>query len=397
MKMTANRWGLVFLVVSVPFTLVMLNRRSAQRPAHVVRFATFNAALNRDAPGALLAELKGGRCEQAQKIAEIVQRSDVDVLLVCELDRDDAAASAQVLADEYFAVGQHGASAIQFGFVYAPPVNTGSPSGLDLDHDGETGGPGDAFGFGRFPGQYGMAVYSRYPILLDRVRTFQTLRWSAMPGALRPEGCSDTEWQALRLSSKNHVDVPIGVGPVDGGVVIHLLCSHPTPPVFDGPEDRNGKRNHDEVRFWAEYLTAGRDGWIVDDRGQRGGLGDGEQFVIMGDQNCDPYDGDGIKGTMQQLLAHPRVQDPEPRGAGGVPAGRQWYQANFKHESDSELDTYYDDGGKGPGNLRLDYVLPAKSLLVTGKAVFWPAPKQPFAELALASDHRLVWVEVRVD
>ena len=30
------------------------------------------------------------------------------------------------------------------------------------------------------------------------------------------------------------------------GKTVHFLTSHPTPPVFDGPEDRNGTRNGDE-------------------------------------------------------------------------------------------------------------------------------------------------------
>lgn len=397
MKLSANQWGLVFLLISVPLVWVVLHRRSAQPTAQVVRVATFNTAMIRAEPGAMLRELRGGECQQARKIAEIVQRAEIDVLLVCELDRDDAAASAQVLADEYFAVPQHGARAIRFEFVFAAPVNTGLPSGFDLDHDGATDGPGDCFGFGRFPGQYGMAVFSRYPILTPRVRTFQRLPWHDMPGVQRPDGYGDAQWAALRLSSKSHWDVPIGVGRVQGGKVVHLLCSHPTPPVFDGPEDRNGKRNHDEVRFWADYLTPGRDGWIVDDAGHAGGLAEGEPFVILGDQNCDPVDGDAVKGTMQQLLGHARVQDPEPRAQGGVVAGRSGSKANIGQEGDSELDTFCDAGKDGPGNLRLDYVLPARSLPVTAAAVFWPPPQAPFADLVDASDHRMVWVELRVD
>ena len=54
----------------------------------------------------------------------------------------------------------------------------------------------------------------------------------------------------FRLSSKSHWDVPIRIG----RETVHFLVSHPTPPVFDGPEDRNGTRNHDEIRFWADYV-----------------------------------------------------------------------------------------------------------------------------------------------
>ena len=141
----------------------------------VVRFATFNVAMNRDAQGKMLEELQSGTCEQAQRIAEIVQRCEVDVLLLCELDHDAAAESAKVFAEQYLAKSQRGLTPIQFEYRYCAPVNTGEPSGLDLDGDGKTDGPGDAWGFGRFPGQYGMVLLSRYPILVDEVRTFQTL------------------------------------------------------------------------------------------------------------------------------------------------------------------------------------------------------------------------------
>ncbi|MDQ3106173.1 MAG: GAF domain-containing protein, partial [Actinomycetota bacterium] len=56
---------------------------------------------------------------------------------------------------------------------------------------------------------------------------------------------SQAERDVLRLSSKSHWDVTLNIG----GTLVHALVSHPTPPVFDGTEDRNGKRNHDEIRF----------------------------------------------------------------------------------------------------------------------------------------------------
>ena len=49
-----------------------------------------------------------------------------------------------------------------------------------------------------------------------------------------------------------------------------LLVAHPTPPVFDGPEDRNGRRNFDEIPLLGDYVT-GRSGYIYDDDGGRGG------------------------------------------------------------------------------------------------------------------------------
>ena len=124
---------------------------------------------------------------------------------------------------------------------------------------------------------------SRFPIHRARVRTFRSFLWHDMPGALLPDDTSTdapADWYApdalavLRLSSKSHWDVPIDVE----GVTVHLLASHPTPPVFDGPEDRNGCRNHDEIRFWCDYIDATRSAYIYDDEGRRCGVGKDAPF-----------------------------------------------------------------------------------------------------------------------
>ena len=68
---------------------------------------------------------------------------------------------------------------------------------------------------------------------------------------------------------------------------------------------------------------------------------------------------------------------------------------NRGQAGDPALDTadWRDDGG--PGNLRVDYVLPSAGLAITGSGVFWPAPGAPLADAAVeASDHRLVWVDL---
>ena len=203
------------------------------------------------------------------------------------------------------------------------------------------GGPDDAFGFGFFPGQFGMAVYSMHPIVLDDVRTFQTFLWADMPGALLPDDPSTpdpADWfsaeeqGAVRLSSKSHWDLPIDIE----GRTVHFLVSHPTPPVFDGPEDRNGRRNHDEIRFWADYVTPGKtSAYIYDDAGQRGGLPPGARFVIAGDQNADPLDGDSVPGAAQLLLEHPRVNTSvTPASEGAVEATERQGGANLTHRGD---------------------------------------------------------------
>ena len=183
------------------------------------------------------------------------------------------------------------------------------------------------FGFGEFPGQYGMVVLSKYPIVTDEVRTFQNLLWIWMPDARLPDDPATElpgdwytaeELDAFRLSSKSHWDVPIDVD----GRIVHALVSHPTPPVFDGEEDRNGTRNADEIRLWAEYIAGESTDWIVDDAGVSGGLAADAEFVILGDQNSDPVDGDSVEGAIQQL-ARPRPRAGPTADERGCRRGRR--------------------------------------------------------------------------
>jgi hypothetical protein len=362
-----------------------------------VRFATYNASLNRGAAGQLIADLSTPANAQAGAVAEIVQRTRPDVLLVNEFDFDAGHLALGLFQRNYLSVSRNGSTPIHYPYAYTAPSNTGIPSGLDLNNDGTVGGPDDAYGFGFFPGQFGMAVYSRFPIDYDAIRTFQLFRWADMPGALIPPGWfTAEELAAVRLSSKSHWDVPIEIG----RKTVHFLVSHPTPPVFDGPEDRNGRRNHDEIRLWADYITPGRAGYLYDDAGRRGGLKPGSLFVIAGDQNSDPNDGDSIPGSAQLLLDHPLVNDSvTPESLGAVEQALLQGGVNLTHRTPARYDTA--DFAEPPGNLRVDYVLPRKSLRIVGSGVFWPTPDDPLFRLVgvfpfPTSDHKLVWVDVRV-
>ncbi|EHY86997.1 endonuclease/exonuclease/phosphatase family protein [Saccharomonospora azurea] len=364
-----------------------------------VRVATFNASLNRAAEGELLADLSTGDDEQARAVAEVIQRSRPDVLLVNEFDYVEGGAAADAFRRNYLDVPQNGARPVHYPYAYTAPVNTGVPTGHDLNRDGTVDGPDDAHGFGHFPGQYGMLVLSRYPIDTEQVRTFQTFRWKDMPGALLPDDPETPEpgdWysaevlRTLRLSSKSHWDVPVQVG----RRTVHVLAAHPTPPSFDGPEDRNGTRNHDEIRFWADYVTPGKGRYIYDDDGRRGGLPAGERFVVVGDYNADPFDGDSTDDAARTLLDAPRVHDTRPASAGAVAASLLQGGANGDHRGPARLDTA-DFSDDQPGNLRVDYVLPSRGMRVTGDGVFWPVPGSRLDHLNAASDHHLVWVDVR--
>jgi len=369
-----------------------------------VRFATFNASLNRAAKGELAADLSTPDDAQAATVAEIIQRTRPDVLLINEFDYDPAA--VDLFRDNYLAVAHGDAAPIDYPYAFIAPSNTGVATGHDLDNDGTVGGGNDAHGFGEFEGQYGMLVLSRYPIVEDEVRTFQKFRWIDMPGAMLPDDPATAEpadWYApeeladLRLSSKSHWDVPIRTG----RRTVHFLVSHPTPPSFDGAEDRNGTRNHDEIRFWADYVSGAR--YMYDDEGRRGGLRRGAPFVIAGDLNSDPLDGDSVPGATDQLLDHPRIRDPRPTSTGAVEASALQGGANAEHTGDPAYDTadFADTGASGPGNLRADYVLPSRSLPVRSAGVFWPSSDDPLSRLTgvypfPSSDHRSVWVDVRV-
>ena len=358
-----------------------------------IRVATFNCSLSRDSAGRLVRDLSSDS-EQAASIAAIVQRVRPDVLVLQEFDRDPGYAAADLFRSHYLAVSQHGGKPIDYPHRFAPESNTGIPTGFDLDGDGRNDGPGDAHGFGRHPGHFAFVILSRFPIESGGVRSFRTLPWAAMPNHSMPTAFFPAEAIAsIRLSSKNHVDVPIRL---PDRRTLHLLVSHPTPPVFDGDEDRNGRRNRDEIRFWADYLDPDRAAWIVDDAGVPGGLVKNAPFVLCGDLNSDPLDGDSFERPIRLLLDHPRIDARfVPRSGGAVDAARRQAGANVNHLSPSDADTgdFRDD--PGPGNLRLDYVLPAREFTVIGGGVFWPPPDDPDAALVEASDHRLVWLDLR--
>lgn len=387
-----------------------------------LRVASFNASLNRSAEGQLIADLSTPDNAQAKTIAEIIQRNNPDIVLINEFDFDDQGAgggslAAALFAQNYLAVGQNGAAPTEYPYVYVAPSNTGIQSGLDLDNDGVVGGPGDAFGFGFYEGQFAMLLLSKYPILTEEVRTFQNFLWQDMPGNLLTNDPTEGEnnlanfyspeaAEILRLSSKSHWDVPVSVN----GEIIHILAAHPTPPVFDGAEDRNGKRNFDEIRFWSDYVTPGQGAYLYDDQGQTGGLQAGAKFVIVGDHNADPFDGDsytnpdGIDAADQFFLT-PAIQGSPtdasvtPASAGGPDAAERQGGLNATSEGNPAFDTADFGPDTTVPNLRVDYALPSYNTTIAGAGVFWPTAEDPLFDLVgdfpfPSSDHRLVYVDL---
>lgn len=352
--------------------LLLLCLTAASLRAEPLRVASFNAELQRDGPGLLLRDLMRGEDAQIVAAVAVIARTDADVLALQGIDWDYEGRTLAALAERLAAAG----APYPHRLTLRP--NSGLASGLDLDGDGRLGGPGYAQGFGRFTGQGGMAVLSRYPILSAEVRDFSALLWRDLPGALLPSypdgrPFPSAEAQAVqRLSSTGHWAVPIAL---PDGETLTLLTFHAAPPVFDGAEDRNGRRNHDEIAFWQHYL----DGVF--------GTAPAGRFVIAGDANLDPADGDGRHDAIRARLADPRLTDPRPTSEGAARAGDQG------HKGPDRLDTVEWDG---PGRLRVDYVLPSADWEIAGSGVLWPGSGTPLRDATLrASRHRLVWVDLR--
>lgn len=330
---------------------------------------------------ALTQALASGDVQQINNIAEIIQRTRPDIILLNEFDYiAKREKGIDLFKTAYLEVSQNGLAPITYPYVYLAPVNTGVKTGLKGDAVKLT-----HFGFGRYAGQYGMVLLSKYPIVSEQVRTFQHFLWQDMPNNLMPVNPDGSQWYSsderaiMRLSSKSHWDVPVNV--CDN--TIHVLASHPTPPVFDGEEDRNGKRNHDEIRFWRDYISPSSNHYIYDDNGRHGGVSP-QSFVILGDLNASAVDGDAHPNAINQLLSHPDVNHyGAPQSEGGLQN-----KPENKHAATHTA-------GWG---MRADYVLPSANLKVLNSAVFWPAKGKQGAHLvadrSASSDHRLVWVDI---
>ena len=300
--------------------------------------------MSRKGPGLLLRDILRGDDPQITAVIDMLADVDADIITLQGFDYDlDGLALTAFAA----ALAQAGAD---YPYRFAATQNAGLMTELDLDADGKTGGPRDAQGYGRFFGHGAMALLSRHEIITPEVQNFSTMLWRDLPNNLYPTTpngpfAGNEVYAAQRLSSNGHWVVPIRHPDLGR---LHVMAFHATPPVFDGPEDRNGRRNHDEVSFWTHYL----DGAFT--------APPQEKFVLMGDANLDPTKGDGRGEAMTRLLNDPRVQDP----LANLPTVL-WQQT---------------------GPMRVDYVLPSADWKVTGAQVM---PANPDA-----SRHQLVWVDL---
>ncbi|MFT5295084.1 MAG: alkaline phosphatase [Colwellia sp.] len=397
MERSLGKLAILLLLALFATNVLATHRIIEHQPT--IKVATFNVSMDatnylpehKIGTGVeLITALKSNQ-QQIKNIAEIIQRTRPDIILLNEFDYiEDPKQGVELFLQEYLSKSQQSTLPIDYPYYYFAPVNTGVSTPFDLNNDGNTtGNLADAQGFGHFPGHFGMMLLSKYPIDNKNIRTFQNFLWKDMPNAIVPidpitkeHWYNNQEWQALRLSSKSHWDIPVNVE----GKIIHILASHPTPPVFDGVEDRNGARNHDEIRFWQDYITPNTGHYIYDDNGKKGGIKTHTRFVILGDQNASKDEGGARKEGIGNLLASPYINDDiTPASIAGQINNRSSYSAN--HTS-----------GWG---MRADYVLPSRAGIKLEKSgIFWPEKKSPLYRLietrSASSDHRLVWADIRL-
>ena len=331
--------------------------------AQTLRLATYNVDLSDRGPGLVLQSLQKGGNDQQKAVVASIAALNADVLLLTGIDYDAGGATLAALADALALAGA------PYPHHAALRPNSGVMTPFDLNKNGRFGEPRDAMAYGRYAGEGGMAVLSRHPIDLANIRDFSAFLWADLPRSAMPD--TDPAVRAMqRLSSGGHYEVPI-VLPT--GTALRLLAFYATPPAFDGDDERNVWRNHDEAAFWLHLLA-----------GALPFAPPVPPFAIIGQASLDPMDGGGRPAALRTLLASPALQDPSPRAAHG--------RTDTSHLGDAALDTALYNG---LGGLRVEYILPSRDLAVVGAGVVWPPGGDPNAQtLATASRHRPVWVDI---
>lgn len=340
----------------------------------VIRFGQFNIFEARTA------KIIDRRNTQMRAAASIIKRYDPDILSVDEMQYDlvdvpDPGLPGNGLNPRRFMEGflRKPDGALPYPFWFISPANTGLRSRLRPDGSWDP----DPYNYGRFPGEYSMALFSRLPVDYPGIRRYGWVRWSSLPENRKPDGLP--EW--LPLFDKDLYDIPVQIA----GRTVHVLMLHAVPPVF---KPYNAARNADQIEFLRRYIEGG----ALPEGIQP--LPEGTPFVIMGDLNADPDDGAGIREAIEGLLSSPKVIDPKPQGAGD-------------RGNNPSLHTCLAGGGVGDPNLdtgkgftaRVDYILLSRDFEVVRSLVHWPDPQgspQAFRQARLASDHFLVYVEARL-
>ena len=355
-----------------------------------LRVATLHADLVTDgtspqAAQQLVSSLQTGNHVKARVMARTVQMNAPDVLVLTGVTYDDAEQIAEQLRSLYLAAGQDGLDGLNYPHMFTAPTNSGQQSGADLDGDGMIGGPGDAIGYGDYPGQYGMIVFSKHAIVEDGVRTFQDFLWRDLPGGSMPTGYSELEESILRLQEASMWDVPIEV-PGESEHV-HVIA---TALAAEEGAATHTSRAEDIRRVIADYVS-GSAWYLSDDDGVTGGLGAEDRSVVAG---MPMLSAEEEAEGQSPLLDAPVLQDPQPRAVTDEPLTERSGAA----EQTDEHATRYVPGDR---DRRSSLVLPSAGFSVSDSGVFWPgegeyghAVVDPDSSFSL--DDRLVWADLTV-
>jgi len=371
----------------------------SQDPPSPIRIALFNIWELSSEKLQMVNDQGQGMNEQLIAAAQIIQKINPDILVINEIDHDydnlDQGLQLNLIRFEkhYLRVGEN---RVAFSYKFTAPCNTGIPTGLDLNQDGIVSDESqvgtrdygaDCFGYGTYPGQYAMGLYSKFPIDSNHVRTFKKFLWKDLPEHhMPPDYYTADAVQIFRLSSKSHWDIPIHID----GKTLHLFLSHPTPPAFDGEEDRNGRRNFDEIKFWVHYIN--NDEALYDDKDVQGGYNSSDPFLIAGDLNASRHSDTRFEymTAIDQLHNHPKIIE-----SGKWIVSRGGWEGRVKGPPD-----YWERNTAKFGNdyrMQIDYLLPSKEIEIKKGGVFWPSEKKDPQGNSLAekaSDHRLVWLDI---
>ena len=323
--------------------------------SETLRLASYTAALERNAPGLLYRDILYGKSSQIRAALRLIATIKPDVLALQRFDWDAELRAARAFQSALKAQGW------EMQNLLAPRPNTGVATGVDIDGNGQIGGPGDAQSYGIFAGQRGLLLLSRLPFDVQNSQDHSQVLWAEVPQTQSTDPPEIAKVQRLAYVAMLQTSITWQQYPIS------LLTFHASPPVFDGPEDRNGRRNADEIAYAAA---------LIDQLPT--------PFVLLANTNLDPFDGEGHNEVMRQLLAHPKLQDPTPASPGGQAS------ANPRHRGPAQLDTV-DWPDPRPGNLRVNYILPSRDFALHNGRVHWPTKDFPDPH---GNSHRLVWQDV---
>jgi hypothetical protein len=142
----------IIVVVTLVLLIAMLLAPAALASSHSdkpgeVRFASFNASLTRNVDGQLMDDLAVPGNAQADAVAEIIQRTRPDVLLINEFDYDAGGVALEGFLENYLGVPHGDADPIEYSYTFIAPSNTGIHSGIDLNGDGRFDDQASPFNF----------------------------------------------------------------------------------------------------------------------------------------------------------------------------------------------------------------------------------------------------------